>query len=740
MKKLEVMLNHCYGIKNMEHIFDFTHDNVIAIYARNGVMKTSFAKTLKQIQKNKIKEVRDEIFSIASTVAIKIDDKEISPKDLFVINSFESDYQANITPLLVNDTIKTRLHEVLEARDALFRDLEKKSGLKITKTVAGKSVYELETTIVKDFNFENGSFLLNIDSFLNNPPMMDLSLIQYSRIFVESVEKKILSPEFQSKIREYIERSNKIYSLTPFLSKGGLTLPKLKDVHKSLKKDSYFTRGNTIVLANQEVIQDENELVQQILKVEAQLRDVSEFKDIEKMLSDVGGTSLKDIIEVHPEIVDWFSKEKLSDLKRCFWLSYIQKSLPLFDALYEKYNDLTHDIESVTLDNTPWKEALQIYKDRFSVPYEMEITNLKSAIIGESVPRVEFSFTDEGRTTRISRDELDKLNTLSQGEKRALYLLNIIFNIEEIKRKGEKKLFIVDDIADSFDYKNKYAIIEYLCEIAQDERYSMIILSHNFDFYRTITSRLGLRRENRLYARSNNGDIVLEEEYYQNQPFLKWKEAPTGRTMIAMIPFVRNLIEFGKDCGLCVRNDKEGWPQKDYDLLTMLLHEKRLSSDITFSDLKEIYSNYLGIDFSKKTIDINWNSRILDVLYDYCETLNKSEAKLEDKILLAMATRHKAEIYMKNRLSEYTGQLKGPKNRIFKTAEDFLLDIDHRGNQTRNLLMGYKQFGEKSIISILESVEIMTPENIHLNSFMYEPIVDMDITELIGLYKKVKVL
>lgn len=125
MKKLEVMLNHCYGIKNMEHIFDFTHDNVIAIYARNGVMKTSFAKTLKQIQKNKIKEVRDEIFSIASTVAIKIDDKEISPKDLFVINSFESDYQANITPLLVNDTIKTRLHEVLEARDALFRDLEK---------------------------------------------------------------------------------------------------------------------------------------------------------------------------------------------------------------------------------------------------------------------------------------------------------------------------------------------------------------------------------------------------------------------------------------------------------------------------------------------------------------------------------------------------------------------------------------------------------------------------------------
>ena len=29
----------------------------------------------------------------------------------------------------------------------------------------------------------------------------------------------------------------------------------------------------------------------------------------------------------------------------------------------------------------------------------------------------------------------------------------------------------------------------------------------------------------------------------------------------------------------------------------------------------------------------------------------------------------------------------------------------------------------------------MNPENIHLNSFMYEPILDMDIVELLNLYK-----
>ena len=62
---------------------------------------------------------------------------------------------------------------------------------------------------------------------------------------------------------------------------------------------------------------------------------------------------------------------------------------------------------------------------------------------------------------------------------------------EEIKQNGQEKLLIVDDIADSFDYKNKYAIIEYLYVLAEDNLFSMIIMSHNFDFYRTVSSRLG---------------------------------------------------------------------------------------------------------------------------------------------------------------------------------------------------------------------------------------------------------
>lgn len=91
---------------------------------------------------------------------------------------------------------------------------------------------------------------------------------------------------------------------------------------------------------------------------------------------------------------------------------------------------------------------------------------------------------------RIDRNKLNELDVLSQGEKRALYLLNIIFEVKVREDSKKKTLFIIDDIADSFDYKNKYAIIQYLSDLSQIEHFRQIILTHNFDFFRTVQSRL----------------------------------------------------------------------------------------------------------------------------------------------------------------------------------------------------------------------------------------------------------
>lgn len=57
-------------------------------------------------------------------------------------------------------------------------------------------------------------------------------------------------------------------------------------------------------------------------------------------------------------------------------------------------------------------------------------------------------------------------------------------------------------------------------------------------------------------------------------------------------------------------------------------------------------------------------------------------------------------------------------------------------NQTAALLRKFQeQFPtERDVLSTLQSVALMTPENIHLNSFMYEPILDMSDVHLRKLY------
>jgi hypothetical protein len=60
-------------------------------------------------------------------------------------------------------------------------------------------------------------------------------------------------------------------------------------------------------------------------------------------------------------------------------------------------------------------------------------------------------------------------------------------------------------------------------------------------------------------------------------------------------------------------------------------------------------------------------------------------------------------------------------------------------NQTLSLIERYKNdfTTETSNIEILEQVNLMTPENIHVNSFMYEPILDMSNDHLRKLYEDV---
>ncbi len=53
MKRVRIELENCYGIKKLQKLLDFSDQNVYAIYAPNGSMKSSLAQTFKDIAEGK---------------------------------------------------------------------------------------------------------------------------------------------------------------------------------------------------------------------------------------------------------------------------------------------------------------------------------------------------------------------------------------------------------------------------------------------------------------------------------------------------------------------------------------------------------------------------------------------------------------------------------------------------------------------------------------------------------------
>jgi hypothetical protein len=121
------------------------------------------------------------------------------------------------------------------------------------------------------------------------------------------------------------------------------------------------------------------------------------------------------------------------------------------------------------------------------------------------------------------------------------------------------------------------------------------------------------------------------------------------------------------------------------------------------------------------------NKLVLDLIFETANTIlqeDDQQAELESKIVLSIAIRLKAEEVMIRRIAD----------------DSFVNSI--KENQTITLLTKFRENfpHESALINILERVNLITPENIHLNSFMYEPILDMGTHHLKSMYREISEL
>ena len=719
MESLTLKLENCYGIPYLEHTFDFTKSNANLVYAPNGVMKTSLAKTFLKISRDALPE--EKLYNKTPSFEILIDGEDIQSEDILVIEPFNPLYKSkNISTLLVNADKKSKYDQIykkiIEAKTKLIIVLNKLSKIKKD---------DVEETLNGDLGCGN---IFEAIQLLKSSDVGDVnySKISYKSLFDPKVVELLQDKDVQSGISEYIARYNELIENSSIFKKNGFNPIKANSVSSSLKKEKFFEAEHKVLLnGKDEPVSDHKDLEEILEKEKENILGDGNLKEIShKIISGVAPIkTFQEILEKFPEISTELAN--LGKLKQLIWGSYFQANKDMFIELYTLFEnnklELANIEKEAVLEETLWFEAQKTFKERFHVPFTMEIENSSNAILGTKAPNIIFSFKNEnGDEERFNHGQLDSMDFLSVGERRAMYILYVIFEFKARIASGKRTIIIIDDIADSFDYKNKYAIIEYLKELSEENLFCILVLTHNFDFYRTFQSRVlnTAKWDNSFIAHKLENSIKLIKGGSKDvsNPFELWKENYKNNEamLISMIPFVRNLIEY-----------KDGTSNDGYKALTSMLHVKLDTYTLKLSDLEKIINKVILPSESVSAYE--QEKLVIDQIYqtadDLCLTANDDEICLEKKVTLSIATRLKAEEFMWNYVSD-----KSP----FNGQQTGLL-YDRLVTENMPLSGDFVQ-----VKKTLSQVILMTPENIHINSFMYEPLMDMSNHHLVHLYEEVK--
>ena len=722
MEKLKIVLKNCYGIKSLDHEFDFNLGSnpakpkakACAIYAPNGLMKSSFAKTFEALANGE--KPKEERYNRIATYTVEADGHVISKEAIYVLKAEIDIYTENpsVTNILVNPENKARYDELLvdldKHKNKLKNSLQKSSKVKKTdieqKILSDWGETELPTCIqkIKEASVED-----------------DLSPYEYEIIFNPKAIQILKSPEFIARASEFNERYQELFDQTGTIYQKGIFNPaKAETSFTTLNKQGFFAGGHRVHLRGEPASINKEELDQKLQAIHATIDSDKTLKKLRDNLAQNAQTqALTNLIEQLSTAQVEFFLEKLkpenqSQFRKELWAHYIQNNTEatLFQELYAASKDEIESIETDAAQAAPrWTEAIDLFNNRFvDLPFTLSVDNQVQAALGREQAKLKFTFKDGVDSVEWSRSEI---KTLSQGEKRALYLLSFIFEVEARKLANQETLFIIDDVADSFDYKNKHAIVQYLKDLSKTPNFHQIILTHNFDFFRALANSF-VSYSRCLMANKNVSTITIEKaDGIKNYFIGKWKDNVDKSDCIlcATIPFTRNLIEYTK-----------GKQDADYLKLTSLLHWKNDTEQITVGNYFDIYNRLFGTEY-----DTNNTQPVKTLLFkkaeEICADKTHEGLNLEDKVLLSMAIRLQAEISLTNKL------------RVLKNDAYYWCLSE---NQFGELLKEYTALAPGAPeMRTLEKIGITVSSNIHLNSFMYEPILDLTIDHLVDLYAEV---
>ena len=712
--------NNVYGIKELKNT-NLIDGNTL-IYAPNGVMKTSFSDGVRDIING---DMPKDVFTnpnILSEFELENNGVIVSSNDsnftidafVFNVNDYNNDIFSDprIGSLVMSNSLKVKYKTILDKYYKVKNDF----NLLISKDVLGRKKVD-----ENDFNFLSNVFGSNdfvkvLEGLPNLNEYTDeyYGKIAYLDLFNEKVETIISSSEFVDKCNNYnsyidIELDKEVFN-------SGFTFDSLQKLLKEFNTNSFFKAGHKVVLKSKGEM-GENELLNYIDSIVKKVYGSDEAQKLfneAKSILDKNPNTRKLILTIKENPRHLKEISNLTNFKKNVIFTKMSGHKDLIDNLRNELEEYSNALEEIVKEaesaTETWKKVLDNYNSRFITnKFDVEIENLTDAVLDLKPPvfKRKIKGTNQEITTEIFK-------RFSSGEKRAVLILNLMFEIE--LRKNKQFTLVLDDISDSFDYKNKYAIIECLKDFSELSNIQLIILTHNFDFYRSLRIALKDTLQSKLLAYSNDGQVTLydaRQKHFEDYSYYSnWKNNGKLIDFISIIPFLRNIVQLEK-------NSKE----PDYQELTKLLHYNSDLENKIFADFESITNKYN----IKANFDLNqkYLSCIKIKAEEIINSADINETNLQEKVVLGIFIRLFTDKYMWNKYVEKYG------------IDPEVSDVKNQSRYLYNLISNDIDENKKSILLTAFTI---APSFVHINSFMFEPLIDVGTEKLIDISKKVLTL
>ncbi len=309
MNILKVDLENCYGIKKLEHEFSFNNHHTHLIYAANGMMKSSFALTLKGISGQDKQTAKDRIHpELPPKYEISIDGNRILKEQVFVADPEESGFDTSntFTNFLADAALKHKY-------DTIFQQLTSYVSQVIAPLREVSISSDCDDEILKTFSVDPTDNIFSILERLaldvQNQEYTNYKF-RYNYVFDKGGKIKKFVEKHANDLQEYISKYNELISTSPiFRTVGGKTFGtyQANELQKSVESGEFFSAEHHIVLHDGSEIITAQQLVNVFEGEKERIVNNPEMRrTFDKITKDVDGNNevriFKEILISNPDI------------------------------------------------------------------------------------------------------------------------------------------------------------------------------------------------------------------------------------------------------------------------------------------------------------------------------------------------------------------------------------------------------------------------------------------------------